>query len=185
MSRFFRDWQFGHPQPDDFFAALEDSTGEDLKWFADQVFRSSERFDYAVESVKSTGLVFEGFAEDPAEGPVLHVDEESETDQYRTEVVVRRHGAGVFPVDILLVFEDGEEVRVPWDGRDRWRLVVVERPAKLRFAKVDPDNILLLDLDRTNNSRLLESDARRPALKWASRWLIWLEDFLTMLSFFG
>lgn len=185
MSRFFEDWQFAHPRPPDFFNALQAGTGEDLEWFADQVFRSSERFDYAVDSVKSTQLEFEGFVEDPTGGPVLRTGADSETDSFRTEVIVRRHGTGIFPVDILLVFEDEEEVRVPWDGRDRWRLVVVEHAAKLRSATVDPDDILLLDLDRTNNSRLLESDAGLPALKWASRWLIWLEDFLTMLSFFG
>lgn len=185
MSRFFDDWQFAHPRPQDFFDALADSTGEDLEWFAEQVFRSSERFDYAVESVSSVELEFDGFVDGGAEGPVYRHESESASDLYRTEVVVRRHGGGVFPVDILLVFEDGEELRVPWDGQDRWRLVVAERPAKLMVAIVDPDETLLLDLDRTNNSFLLESDAGLPAVKWASRWLIWFEDFLTMLSFFG
>jgi len=185
MARFFDEWQFGHPRPDDFFSTLEASTGEDLEWFFDQVYRSSERFDYAIDSVKSEQLELDGFVDSAAGGPVWRSDIEDAPELYRTEVVVRRHGSGIFPVEILLVFEDGEEMRVPWDGSDRWRLVVAERPAKLSYAEVDPDRILLLDLNRTNNSLMLESESGLPAIKWASRWMVWLQDFLSMLSFFG
>lgn len=103
---------------------------------------------------------------------------------YRTEVVVRREGGGVFPVDVLMVFEDGEEVRESWDGRYRWIKFVEERPAKLRYAVVDPDFILQLDTNRTNNSRLRESEATLPAVKWTSRWTLWLQDFLAAFGFF-
>lgn len=185
MSGFFHEWRFRHPAPEDFFAALEQGTGEELDWFVDQVFRSSERFDYAIDSVKSVEFVVEGYVEGGEKGPVLVQGSDGDETLYRTEVVVRRHGSGIFPVDILLVFEDGEELRVPWHGQDRWRLVVAERAAKLEYAQVDPESVLLLDLDRTNNSRLLEGEGGRPAIKWASRWLVWMQDFLSMLSFFG
>lgn len=198
MSRFFREWRFGHPRPEDFFAALEAETGEELGWFVDQVFRSSARFDYSVESVSSTPAGLEGFVEDSGElvfraaapdtggraADSLFAGPESTT-LYRSEVVVRRRGGGVFPVDILLVFEDGEEVRYPWRGEQRWRLIVAERPARLAWAAIDPDGVLLLDLDRTNNTRQREAAAWEPALQWAARWLIWLEDFLAMASFFA
>ena len=59
------------------------------------------------------------------------------------------------------------------------------RPAKLVYAAIDPENVLLLDLDRTNNSRLVEPDSKVVVLKWTSRWMLWLQDFIGMLSFFG
>jgi len=192
MSEFFRRWQFGHPQPGDFFAALEEFTGEDLGWFFDQVYRSSEHFDYAIDSVTSRPARLEGFSEsteglDYAAPVEVEEDEDDEdsTTVYRSEVVVRRQGGSVFPVEILLVFEDGEELRYPWDGRDRWRLIVEERPGKLQYAAVDPDEILLLDIDRTNNTRLREPEAQYPALKWSSRWLVWFQDFISMVASLG
>jgi hypothetical protein len=98
---------------------------------------------------------------------------------YRTEVVVRRKGAATFPVEVLLAFEDGTERRDPWDGLDRWKLYVEERPSKLLYAAVDPERKLLLDLYYTNNTKLLEPKAALPARKWGSKWMIWLQDFLT------
>ena len=185
MSRFFQDWQFAHPEPEDMFATLEESTGEELGWFFDQVFRSSERFDYAVESVNSSPVAIDGFIEGDQGDLVYQGDEESEEELFRTEVVVRRQGGGVFPVDILLVYDDGHESRIPWDGERRWQMLVEVRPAKLVYAAIDPDHVLLLDLDRTNNSRLVDPDSRTAVLKWTSRWMIWLQDFVGMLSFFG
>ena len=49
---------------------------------------------------------------------------------------------------------------------------------------IDPDRVLMLDLDYTNNSRLLDPAAVMPAAKWASKWMIWLQDFLATFAFF-
>ena len=76
---------------------------------------------------------------------------------YRTTVVVRRYGDGVFPVDVRVVFENNEEVRWQWDGRERWKLFEVDRPVRAVYAQVDPERVLLLDVNYTNNTR----DARR------------------------
>ncbi len=186
MSRFFHEWKFGHPDPEDFFNALEAGTGEDLDWFFDEVFHSSQRFDYAVDSVSSTPVRVEGFIADEA-GDLKYqkAEEETEAELYRTEVVVRRLGGGVFPVEVVLAYDDGQDSRIRWDGADRWKLLTEVRSAKLVSAAIDPDGVLLLDVDRTNNSLLVESSPRRTVLKWTSRWLLWLQDYLNMVSFFG
>ena len=51
------------------------------------------------------------------------------------------------PVEVLLVFEDGSQVRKRWDGQYRWTRLVEEGPSKLVYAEVDPDRVLLLDSD--------------------------------------
>jgi len=192
LSEFFETNRYSHPEPEDFMSTLSEVVGRDLTWFFDQVYRSSAAFDYGIESAVSFPLQPEGFFED-ASGLTYRRggdgDEARETtaerEPYRSEVVVRRYGGGVFPVDVLLVFEDGESVRYSWDGEDRWRLFVEEREAKLDFATVDPEEILLLDLRRMNNSRKVEADAASVSLKWSSRWMIWFEDFLSTLAFYG
>ncbi len=51
LSTFFERWKFKHPAPDDFFAIVNEVTRQDLTWFFDQVYRSSNKFDYAVEQL--------------------------------------------------------------------------------------------------------------------------------------
>ena len=97
---------------------------------------------------------------------------------------MRRLGAATFPVEVVLHFEDGTEARDLWDGKDRWKLYVEERASKLRYAAVDPSRKLVLDLYYTNNSRLVEAQSRLPARKWASKWMIWLQDLLATFAFF-
>jgi hypothetical protein len=95
-----------------------------------------------------------------------------------TELVVRRFGEAVLPVDVLVTFADGRQVRERWDGRDRWRLYRWERPARGVTAQVDPGRTLLLDVNTTNNSWTLEPQARLAARKWSAHWLVWLQDVL-------
>ena len=197
MSNFFHEWKYRHPGPDDFFDAISQEAGRDLSWFFEQVYHSSEEFDYGVLTVSSRPAAVEGWiseegeltmatvvAEEDGEDGSSTDDSDSET-LYRSEVVVRRFGGGVFPVEVLMVFEDGEEVRYRWDGRDRWKRIVVEQTSKLAYAVVDPDRVLLLDVRPSNNSLMLEAPDRTPAIKWSARWLIWLQDLLTNFAYFG
>ncbi|MHC4816334.1 MAG: M1 family metallopeptidase, partial [Planctomycetota bacterium] len=191
LSTFFERWKFRHPGPDDFLAVANEVAGRDLGPFFDQVYRGSEAFDYEVSAVSSLPVGVEGWVEESGEMVYREgVDERALGDRaagtvYRTEVVVRRNGGAVFPVDVLLAFEDGSEVRHHWDGRYRWRLFVEERPARLAWAEVDPDRVLALDLYPSNNSQRLEPRAALPAVKWASKWMIWFQDRLLGFGFFA
>lgn len=185
LSSFSRRYRFRHPQPEDLFAIFNEVSGQDLTWFFDQVHEDSVTFDYSVASATSQPAAAEGWVEVGGQLNYQKPQDPENVREYRTEVVIRRMGGGIFPVDVLMVFENGEEVRSGWDGKESWKVLVEERPSKLRYAVVDPDEILLLDPNRTNNSRLLEPVATLPALKWASRWMIWLQDFLTTYGFFS
>lgn len=189
LSTYFERYKFHHPRPEDFFAVANEVSGQDLTWFFDQVYRSSNDFDYGIDEVRSAPIEIRGFEEDearliPPEASRESSPKDEAGQRYRTEVVVRRYGSGTFPVSVLLSFEDGSEVRHDWDGQDRWKLYVEERASKLRYAAVDPERTLVLDLYYTNNSKLLEPQAKLPARKWASKWMIWLQDLLTTFAFF-
>jgi hypothetical protein len=182
MSTFYERWKFKHPRPQDFFDVANEVSGQDLTWFFDQVHRSAVDFDYAIQSVESYPLDLKGFTEKG--GTLQYVEPEGDAEMYRTEVIVRNKGLGTFPVEVLMVFEDGSEVRKDWDGKYRWKLFVEERPAKLDYAVVDPDRKLVLDLYYTNNSQRLTPAAEFPARKWGSKWMIWLQDLLATFAFF-
>jgi hypothetical protein len=92
-------------------------------------------------------------------------------------------GEAVFPVDVLVTFEDGHQVREPWDGRARWRRFTYDRPSQVASAVVDPDRTLLLDVNYVNNSRARVPRAREAATKWSLKWLVRLQDFVLMWAF--
>jgi hypothetical protein len=156
MSTYFERWKFAHPKPADYFAVVNSVTNRDLGWFFDQVYRSSNVFDYGVQDLKST----------------------REGNHFRTSVVVRRYGEALFPVDVAVTFRDGERTVEHWDGRDRWKEYVYDRSAQALTAQVDPERVLLLDVNYTNNSRTLEPKGDAAATKWSMTWMVWLQDNL-------
>jgi hypothetical protein len=90
----------------------------------------------------------------------------------------------VFPVPIRVTFADGQQIVWNWDGRDRWKLFAVDRPSAATAAEVDPDRILVLDVNRTNNGISRQPAARAAARKWSLTWLVWLQDQLLTYGFF-
>jgi hypothetical protein len=156
LASYFTRWSFKHPRPADFFAVVNEVTGRDLGWFFDQVYRSSNVFDYGVEDFASA----------------------REGDHYRTSVIVRRYGEAIFPVDVLVTFRSGDRVTERWDGTDRWKLYTYVRPAQALSAEIDPTRVLLLDVNATNNSKTLEPKGGAAATKWSLKWLVWLQDCL-------
>jgi hypothetical protein len=179
FSTYFARWAFRHPQPEDFFAILNEVSGRDLGWFFDQVHRSAVVFDYGVDVFRSERL-----DSNPADRAPAAREATSGQATFRTTVVARRYGEGRFPVDIKVSFENDEEIRWQWDGRERWKLFEVDKPARAVRAEVDPDRVLLLDISPTNNSAVLESAGPRAARKWSLVWLIWLQDHLLTQGFF-
>jgi hypothetical protein len=182
MSTFFARYQFKHPRPADFFAVASEMNGQDLGWFFDQVHRSSNVFDYAVGDLRSRRAAPRGLVD--RQGTRRFATGDDTGVPFETVVVVRRLGEAVFPVDVQVTFEDGERVRERWDGRDRWRAFTFTRAVRARSAQVDPDRILLLDVNTTNNSRTLEPRGEQAATRWAVRWLTWLQDLLLTYGFF-
>ena len=189
LSIFFSRWKFGHPRPEDFFAVLDEVTGKDHTWFIEQVYRSSNTFDYSIDQLRSEPIAARGVME-AAEGTEstdlpkgLSFQETKVEGQFRTTVVVRRLEAGQFPVDVLVTFSNGEQAREKWDGRGRWGVFTFDRPFKAVSAQIDPERVLLLDTNYTNNSRTAEPTSEQAATKWTLRWMVWLQDLLMTSSF--
>ena len=161
LQTFYSRWQFKHPEPEAFFAVVDEVTGGSLAWFFDQVYRTSNVFDYGVQDLTSA----------------------AEDGRYRTTVVVRRYGEAIFPVDVRVTFKDGTQVTERWDGRGRWTRYTYVGESAAISAHVDPERVLLLDVNYTNNSRSLASKGRLAATKWSLKWMVWLQDALLSWAF--
>ena len=165
MSTHFSRWKFKHPKPQDFFDIANEVSGRDLSGYFDQVYRSSNAFDYGIQDLRS----------------------DKDGDKYRTLVVVRRYGEATFPVDVRVTFTEGKQVTEHWDGKDRWHLYTYNWPQRAVTAQTDPDHVLLLDVNLTNNSKALtplDGFGPKAATKWSLKWMVWLQDCLLTWSVF-
>ena len=213
MRQFFQTWRFRHPTSADFEQIMQEETDEDISWFLDQAFHTEKGLDYRVRSAESKkakdrkgwfwedgvqvlyGKDHDHRREDHDDDPEEDVidenedagdsdDEDDEETIYRTEVVIERRGEFKHPVTIELVFNDDERIRHQWDGQGKWTRIVETRPAKLLWAEVDPDHLMVLDVDPLNNSYRLEQDST-PAMKILVNLSFWFQNFFDFASILG
>jgi hypothetical protein len=163
MKAYFDRWKFRHPKPEDFFTVVNEVSGRDMTWFFDQVYRSSNTFDYGVQAFTSR----------------------REGSGYRTIAVFRRYGEATFPVSLRITFPGGRIYSDRWDGVDRRYVMTSHTPEQAVTAQVDPEHRLLLDINYTNNSRTLAPRAKEASRKWALTWMSWLEDLMLTYGFFA
>jgi len=182
-------WRFAHPSSDDFFATpgLEPYRG-----FFEQTVERPGIVDYEVASVDSQPVA-------PATGRLEIAGKTvmvgaadarraaSGTEQWRSVVLVRRRGEVVLPTELELRYEGGRRERLPlrdpgggpWTGR--WRKVEVTDRERVVAAVLDPDDRLVLDVNRLNDGRRAEPDGRAAAV-WGTRWVFWLQQLLALVG---
>jgi hypothetical protein len=149
-----------------------ETTGKDPGPLADALLRTTALLDYSVESLRSVDGPARSGREDEGDGAEPRASK-------RTEIVVRRVGEVVRPV-VLAVTRDADPStedcvweRIEWDGASRWRRFTVD--GEVTAARVDPDGVYPIDVNRSNDSRTLRA-SRRPAAKWSVRLMLWLEN---------
>jgi hypothetical protein len=114
--------------------------------------------------------------------------------------MVRRRGEVVLPTSLRLDYEGGETQTLPLVEADRagvenaglvqgaasgepWRgrfkKIELTTAKQLVSATVDPEDRLKLDVNRVNNARRSEPDARA-ANRWGTRLVFWLQQLLAL-----
>ena len=144
--------------------------GTDVAELAEACFRSDATFDYAIESVQSAPV-----------GNGL----------YESTLSLRRNGSASFAVGsdedqessmlILMRFADGTELRDWFDGALPATTLIYTARSPVVYAAIDPDMMLLLDANRSNNTFASESPIRPLAIQLALHWMAWLQQ--TMLAY--
>jgi len=164
LRKYFQRYKFKHPTTQDFIRLTNETTGEDFTTLFEQVLFGTGICDYEVVSIKS-----EPKKGNQAKGP------------FQTEVMLKRLGEVVMPVDILIVLEDGEKIKQNWDGKERWHRIEMVTNSRIKFAIVDPEDKLALDINVNNNS--LTSEAEDSViLKLFTQSLFWFEGLVHFIT---
>jgi hypothetical protein len=195
MREYANRWRFMHPTTKDFIQVFNEASGQNLDWFFDQALYSRARLDYSVASISSNetasarGFDFTMKTTDTTSIAEPEDDEKDDADSangqndstkkktakmYESKVNIRRLGEFVFPVEVLVKFDNGDEVREQWDGSELWKKFTYQKPAKLVSASVDPDKKVWLDVNMSNNSKTMESNMLG-VNKLAARWMFWMQ----------
>jgi len=183
MKTYFERWQFKHPRTADFIAVAEEVSGRDLDWFFGPFLNSPDKLDYAVGSLRCREVPEpQGIFGDPTEESAAAVEADEAEKIFRSEVVVVRQGEIVFPQQIQVVFENGEEITENWEGRERWKRFVYRRTNRVVSAQIDPENKIVLDNNLLNNSRTLKEN-KTPGFKYGLGLMFTFQELLSFLSF--
>jgi hypothetical protein len=193
MRTYHERFRFRHPSSDDFYATASEVAGRDLRPFFEQTLERPGVVDLEVASVR-TERVLEprGILGDGPDAGVVGGEGGKREDAgrpWRSTVIVRRRGeaGGGLPVQLQLRYEDGKTERValedapgrPWTGR--WTRIVRTGEKRLVSATVDPDDALVLDVNRLDDARRVERDGRAAAA-WGTRLVFWLQQLLALVG---
>jgi len=153
-----------------FANTLSDVRGTDLRYLVNECFREDATFDYAVANLTSAPTPA-GFIE--------------------TTVTIVRPGTGRFAFEgggdndaampVKVRFTDGTEVRDVFDGAAPSATMVYSAGVPATSAIVDPDAMLVVDVNRDNNAIVRNPPRLKLGVRLALHWLSWLQN--AMLSY--
>jgi hypothetical protein len=189
IKSYFEQWKFRHPKGGDFMAVLKAHlmTQTDTV-FAQQVYRLFESsiydafvLDYAVTDISNETLMApQGlFGTDATNLTYKDGQEPSVT---LSKVEVQRNGDWVFPVEILVTFEEGSTQTLYWSGVEGVKVFEFVNTAKIVSAQIDPGYKIGLDIDLNNNSMTLQP-VKAPLWKYAAKVVFWVQNLMEVVSF--
>jgi len=193
MKTYFERWKFKHPCSRDFISVIDeivekrhgDKFGKSMQWFFDQVLYGTDVCDYELTSLGSQRVEGTRGVVDSAGKRITPREKygPKKVDTFESHVLVSRLGEVKMPVDVLVHFDNGTEVREHWDGLARWKQFEYVRPERILWAKVDPDEVLTIDLNLNNNSKTTEP-VSQPIWKYSLKFLFWIQNTLQYTSWF-
>jgi len=132
FNEYIKHWAFKHPLPYDFFRAMNDAAGEDLNWFFQPWFFTTDELDQAIQGVTYV-------KDDPTKGAVI--------------TLVNKEKLAM-PVDLKVTQANGktEVIHLPvniWQRGGVWSFVYPST-SNIQSLEIDPDH-QLPDVDRKNN----------------------------------
>ncbi len=138
--KYFEDFKFRHPSPNDIKRTAEKISGIQLDWYMNYWVSSTKVIDYAVSEIEGKNITLE------------------------------RKGAMPMPIDIMVTYEDGSSEwfniplqmmygNKPTEAKvlETWSwvnpLYTVTTAKKVSHVQIDPKN-LMADIDRVNNTMI-------------------------------
>jgi hypothetical protein len=166
--KYYEDWSFKHPSGKDFINTVNEvvtgihgiAYGPDLNWFFNQTLYGTEICDYKVSGFRNK--------------------KEDADSVYSSVVELERTGGMILPVDVLIHFNNGDDVMEKWDGTSRVKDYEYTGKRKVQWVKIDPDFKIKLDINYVNNS-MTEDPDNIPERRMMNKLISFLQFFMSFL----
>jgi hypothetical protein len=184
---YFERWKFAHPRGSDFMAVLREELAKmpdtTLAVNAYRLFETAiydtKVLDYAVSSIENEILPGrQGVFGDS----VQTVEDGSSGKRHISRVEVQRRGDWVYPVELLVSFEDGSTRLEYWSGEAGVHVFEFYDMPPVMSAQLDPHGKLGLDTDINNNSLTLQPE-HAPLWKYALKFTFWIQNLFQAITF--
>jgi hypothetical protein len=103
-------------------------SGRRIDWFFEQWLMSSPALDFGIEKIRR----------------------EKVEEGYRTTLIIKKHGDGIEPLEILVVEKNGSRIPLLWEGDQEIHQEVLMTPSPISVIELDPDKDSS-DPNRLNN----------------------------------
>ncbi len=149
MKRYFNEWKYKHPTPNDFIRIIEKTSELELDWYLEQWTESTNTIDYGIKWMQE--------------------------DKGRTKIVLEKKGRMSMPLDVLLTLKNGKEywyniplrimrgaksaelnmsnyqVKADWPWTFPEYELIIDFPwSEIESIQIDPSK-RMADTDRSNN----------------------------------
>lgn len=189
IQSYFNQWKFKHPRGKDFMSLLRtelmantDSTrASELYNFFETCIYRAEVLDYAVAGISNEYII-------PPQGVYGRNDQElkykdgNASPSLISKISLKRLGEWVFPVEILVSFEDGSSETYHWDGIEGEKNLEITGKPKVVSAQIDPNLKMGMDVDLNNNSMTLQPQTA-PLWKYTAKAIFWIQNLMQVASF--
>lgn len=166
---YYRKWAFRHPSAGDFIDVVNatvlkmhgDRFGSDLNWFFEQTIFGTGICDYKVINIiNRKAEEFQGLSIQPDSSFFVERKKMPDTLNYSV-VQLQRDGEIQLPVEVLIRFDNGDEILEKWDGKSRVKDFRYTGKRKVTQVKIDPEYKNQMDINFINNS-MAERPDRKP-----------------------
>lgn len=184
---YYKRWAFRHPSGHDFTEVVNEVVksqpgtrfSQGMDWYFDQVIRGTDICDYRISELSNNKVRgFSGIT-DIDSLTMVKADRENDTLNI-VKVSLERLGGIKVPVELLVRFDDGREIREEWDGTGRYKDFVYTGTARVVSAEIDPDEKILIDVNRFNNSRILDQ-SYVPVRRMKNKYIFLMELIISAL----
>jgi hypothetical protein len=184
---YYKKWAFRHPSGRDFIAVVNEVVtkihgnkfGKDMNWFFDQTVYGTGLCDY--KAVSLTNHISETPIDTRAFSDSTEKEQKNEIKYFKSKVELERVGDVMLPVEVLVHFDNGEEILESWDGKSRVKDFEYSGPRKIEWVKIDPEFKIRMDINFINNS-IADNPDVVPVRKLTNRLITFLEFFISIFS---
>ncbi|MFT6333890.1 MAG: hypothetical protein ACI86M_001586 [Saprospiraceae bacterium] len=146
MLRYFDDWKFKHPNPNDFIRVMEKESGLELDWYKEYMVNTTKYSDYAIDTVYDNTLVLHQYGEMPMPVEVVVTTTKGKIETYYIPLVMMR---GEKKNDWIK--DENVSVMEDWPWTNPIYNLELDCPVdKIEKIEINP-KVNFIDLNRSNN----------------------------------